>query len=335
MKWKKIVIIGITSLSLGACSNVTNSNLSNSGFNASVKQTISGGDIKGHQDKDNDVLEWLGIPYATANRWQAPEEVEAWSDTFDATKPGEQDIQVSNGKIVGSESALNLDVVRPDSDEDNLPVIVYIHGGNNQTGNAQEIRGNTLVNDINAIYVSVNYRLGVLGFNPLAALKTGNDEENSGNYSLLDIAAALDWVKENIETFGGDKDNITLAGFSAGGRDVMATLISPLFAGKYDKAISFSGGMTLSEETESQEIFAAAISPLVVEDGIKATEEEANTWLLTANNDVENYLRGISAERLAGLMGNAAIRMKAFPHLLTVLLSLNLALKPKVIMMSL
>ena len=59
----------------------------------------------------------------------------------------------------------------------------------------------------------------------------------------------------------------------------MATLISPLFAGKYDKAISFSGGMTLSEETESQEIFAAAISPLVVEDGIKATEEEANTWL--------------------------------------------------------
>lgn len=65
----------------------------------------------------------------------------------------------------------------------------------------------------------------------------------------------------------------------------------------------------------SQEIFAAAISPLVVEDGIKATEEEANTWLLTANNDVENYLRGISAERLAGLMGNAAIRMKAFPHL--------------------
>lgn len=228
MKWKKIVIIGITSLSLGACSNVTNSNLSNSGFNASVKQTISGGDIKGHQDKDNDVLEWLGIPYATANRWQAPEEVEAWSDTFDATKPGEQDIQVSNGKIVGSESALNLDVVRPDSDEDNLPVIVYIHGGNNQTGNAQEIRGNTLVNDINAIYVSVNYRLGVLGFNPLAALKTGNDEENSGNYSLLDIAAALDWVKENIETFGGDKDNITLAGFSAGGRDVMATLISPL-----------------------------------------------------------------------------------------------------------
>ena len=227
-------------------------------------------------------------------------------------------------------------MVRPDSDEDNLPVIVYIHGGNNQTGNAQEIRGNTLVNDINAIYVSVNYRLGVLGFNPLAALKTGNDEENSGNYSLLDIAAALDWVKENIETFGGDKDNITLAGFSAGGRDVMATLISPLFAGKYDKAISFSGGMTLSEETESQEIFAAAISPLVVEDGIKATEEEANTWLLTANNDVENYLRGISAERLAGLMGNAAIRMKLFHiSILTVLLSLNLALKPKVIMMSL
>lgn len=315
MKWQKIAMLGITSLFLGACSNVTNSHLNNSDFNASIKQTISGGDIKGHQDKDNDVLEWLGIPYATASRWQAPEEVEAWSDTFDATKPGEQAIQVSNGNIVGSEEALNLDVVRPDSDEDKLPVIVYLHGGNNQTGNAQEIKGNTLVNDINAVYVSVNYRLGVLGFNPLEALKTGNAEENSGNYSLLDIAAALDWVKENIESFGGDKDNITLAGFSAGGRDVMATLISPLFAGKYDKAISFSGGMTLAEERESQEIFAAALSPLVVEDGIKASEEEAKTWLLTSHNDVEDYLRGVAAERLAGLMGNAAIRMKVFPHL--------------------
>ena len=109
--------------------------------------------------------------------------------------------------------------------------------------------------------MSVNYRLGALGFNPLDALKTGSDEENSGNFALLDIAQALDWVEKNIETFGGNKDNVTLAGFSAGGRDVMATLISPTFKGKYDKAISFSGGMTLSDEEESQEIFATAIAP--------------------------------------------------------------------------
>lgn len=217
--------------------------------------------------------------------------------------------------MTGSEDALNLDVVRPDSKKKQLPVIVYIHGGNNQTGAAQEIKGNSFVNDINAVYVSVNYRLGALGFNPLQALKTGSAEENSGNFSLLDIAAALDWVKANVATFGGDKDNITLAGFSAGGRDVMASLISPIFKGKFNKAISFSGGMTLSDETSSQETFAKAISPLVVQDGVKSNEAEAQTWLQSDSKEVKDYLYKLDAKRLASLMGNAGIRMSVFPHL--------------------
>ena len=79
-------------------------------------------------------------------------------------------IQYSNGQVTGSEASLNLDVVRPDTKKKNLPVLVYIHGGNNQTGTAQEIKGNSFVKDLNAVYVSVNYRLGVLGFNPLAAV---------------------------------------------------------------------------------------------------------------------------------------------------------------------
>lgn len=314
-KLSKVVILGASGLLLVACSNANDSTSDVSKFNASVEQTISSGDIKGKEDTDNNVLEWLGIPYANADRWQAPEDVEEWSDTFGATEYGDVAIQLSDGEVIGSEDALNLDVVRPDSEEADLPVIVYLHGGNNQTGSSQEIKGNSFVNDIGAVYVSVNYRLGALGFNPLEALKTGTDEANSGNYSLLDIAAALNWVEENIETFGGDKDNVTLAGFSAGGRDVMATLISPIFEGKYDKAISFSGGMTLADEEESQDTFAAAIAPLVVEDGVKSTEEEAKAWLLTTGSDVEDYLKGVSAERLASLMGNAAIRMSVFPHL--------------------
>ncbi|RCW16410.1 carboxylesterase [Streptococcus gallolyticus] len=314
-KLSKVVILGASCLLLAACRNANNSISDASTFKASIELTISSGDIKGKKDTDNDVLEWLGIPYATADRWQAPENVTKWSGTFDATEYGDVAIQLANGAVTGSEDALNLDVVRPDSEEADLPVIVYLHGGNNQTGSSQEIKGSSFVNDINAVYVSVNYRLGALGFNPLEALKTGTNEENSGNYSLLDIATALDWVEKNIETFGGDKDNVTLAGFSAGGRDVMATLISPLFEGKYDKAISFSGGMTLSDEAESQDIFATAIAPLVVEDGVKPTEEAAKAWLLTKGADVEDYLKGISAERLASLMGNAAIRMSVFPHL--------------------
>ncbi|HEM2750063.1 TPA: carboxylesterase/lipase family protein [Streptococcus suis] len=288
-------------------------------FKNDITKTISSGEIKGKKDSTTATIEWLGIPYAAEPvgelRWKAPQPVEKWEGSFDATEIGSPFIQISKGEVVGSEGALNLDVVRPDNTEANLPVIVFLHGGNNQTGHAQEIKGNGFVNDINAVYVSINYRLGALGFNPLEALKTGTDEENSGNYTLLDIAAALDWVEENIEVFGGDKDNVTLAGFSAGGRDVMATLISPLFKDKYDKAISFSGGMTLADETDSQDIFATAIAPLVVEDGIKSTELEAKEWLLSNDRQVADYLYGLSAERLASLMGNAGIRMSVFPHL--------------------
>lgn len=300
-------------LTLTACSHKSTESADT--FNQSTTQTIETGNIKGKKDTENNALEWLGVPYAQAERWQAPKEVDKWDDTFDATEYGEKDIQFSNNEVVGSENELNLDIVRPDTDETDLPVLVFLHGGNNQTGHAQEIKGNTLANDSNAVYVSVNYRLGALGFNPLDALKTGSDEENSGNFALLDIAQALDWVEKNIETFGGNKDNVTLAGFSAGGRDVMVTLISPTFKGKYDKAISFSGGMTLSDEEESQEIFATAIAPLVVEDGLQPTEEDAKNWLLEDNNEIADYLKNLSADRLAPFMGNAGIRMSVFPHL--------------------
>lgn len=310
--WLSLVLL----LFLAACSQTKKEAVT---FKNEVTQTIASGQVKGKQDQENGVLEWLGVPYAAAPvgdlRWKEPQTVKAWKKTFDATKAGEKFVQFSNGEVVGSEGDLNLDLVRPDTTEAGLPVIVFLHGGNNQTGHAQEIKGNTFVKDVNAVYVSVNYRLGALGFNPLEALKTGTDLEKSGNFTLLDIAVALDWVQENIEVFGGDKNNVTLAGFSAGGRDVMATLISPLFKGKYHKAISFSGGMTLADEAESQEIFATALAPLVVEDGVKVDEAAAKEWLLTSDKDVEDYLYSISADRLAPLMGNAAIRMLVFPHL--------------------
>ncbi|HEM3486165.1 MULTISPECIES: carboxylesterase family protein [Streptococcus] len=318
MKKKLFYMLTVLSFSILAACGQTN-NAKTSIFDNEVTKVIASGEVTGKKDNTSSTIEWLGIPYAAEPvgelRWKAPQPVEKWEGSFDATEVGSPYIQISKGDVIGSEGALNLDVVRPDNTEGDLPVLVFLHGGNNQTGHAQEIKGNGFVNDLNAVYVSVNYRLGALGFNPLDALKNGTDEENSGNYTLLDIAAALDWVEENIEVFGGDKDNVTLAGFSAGGRDVMATLISPLFKDKYDKAISFSGGMTLADETDSQDIFATAIAPLVVEDGIKSTELEAKEWLLSNDDQVTDYLYGLPAERLASLMGNAGIRMSVFPHL--------------------
>ena len=295
------------------------SSQSSQGSTDNTIRETSFGPVQGYKDNKSNVYIWKGIPYAKAPvgnlRWKAPQDPDKWTKTYDATKSGQIGIQYTSGKTVGSEDCLNLDVYSPDTEDKDLPVIVYIHGGNNQTGQSSEIDGRTLANDSKCIFVSLNYRLGVLGFNCLPALRTGNSEEDSGNYSLLDIAKALDWVKSNISVFGGNADNITVSGFSAGGRDVMAMLISPIFKGKFNKAISFSGGMTTSDISDSTAVIAKALAPFVVEDKVKATTNEAAEWLQSSDESVKTYLYGLSAERLTTVMQNAGIRMSAFPHL--------------------
>jgi para-nitrobenzyl esterase len=288
-------------------------------YKQGVTQETKYGNVKGYENKEENTLVWKGVPYAKSPvgelRWKAPEDPAPFEGTLDATKPGNIAIQSSAQGIKGSEDSLNLDIYRPNTNKKNLPVLFFIHGGNNQTGTSEEITGEAFVNDLEAIFVSVNYRLGPLGFNPLPALNTGNELEDSGNYALLDIAKSLDWVKKNIKSFGGDPNNVTISGFSAGGRDVMAALASPIFEGKFQKAIAFSGGMTMADQDDSIKVFAKAIAPLVVQDSVKSTEEEAYQWLQTEDEEVREYLYSLSADRLSGLMSNAAIRMSVFPHL--------------------
>lgn len=326
MKW---VVLVTTFLTLAGCNqqnstesnatDVTSENIASSETLASdllIRETQFGSVMAYEEDE---ALIWQGIPYggdtSGENRWQAPTDPQPWSETLDATQAGVVALQAGADGVTGSEDALNLDIYRPNNETEDLPVLVYIHGGNNQTGQAQEISGKSFVSSQDAIVVSVNYRLGPLGFNPLPALKTGSDEENSGNYAMLDLAKSLDWIRANIGEFGGDSNNITVSGFSAGGRDVMAMLISPLFEGKFDKAISFSGGMTIADEEKSQDIFAESIAPLVVEDGVKNDENQAKKWLLTSDEEVKDYLYNLDGIRLVGLMSNAGIRMDVFPHL--------------------
>ena len=292
-------------------------------FHADIVQQIKNGEIKGSLINEDQTLVWNGVPYAAAPvgelRWRAPQDHEDWEGTFDATQDGNIGIQVSGGEVIGEEDCLNLDIYRPNTDETNLPILVYIHGGNNQTGNSKEFPLEKLAVSANCMVISLNYRLGCLGFNSLPALKTGDPLEDSGNYTMLDFVKALDWIAENAESLGADPDNITVSGFSAGGRDVMAMLISPIFEGKFQKAISFSGGMTVADVQDSQNVTAKAIAPLVVEDGVKTSEEEAIAWLLsedeTQKEEVREYLYGVDAGRLAGIMTNAGIRMSVFPHL--------------------
>lgn len=289
------------------------------GNTPSLVRTTQFGKVKGI--KENNTLNWKGIPYggsvAGSHRWKAPTNPKRWKKVKSTTKAIAA-VQYNNNRVTGSESkALTLDITRPNNDKKNLPVLVYIHGGNNQTGNSQEINGSDFVKKHNAVYVAINYRLGALGFNPLQALKGKDKYTNSGNYTLLDIHKALNWVNKNIDNFGGNKKNITVSGFSAGGRDVMAMLISPMFHNQFKKAIVFSGGMTLSDVKKSQKVYAKAFAPLVVEDKRAKTQRQAEKWLLSSKNkkQVKKYLYSIKANRLAKLMGNAGIRMSVFPHL--------------------
>lgn len=260
-------------------------------------------------------LVWYGIPYGAAPvgelRWQAPQDPAVWTEAKDCTAPSEVAYQYGSG-VIGTEDCLKLDVyTTPNAHK--LPVLVFIHGGNNQTGNTKEILGSELVVRDNCVFVTLDYRLGLFGFNCLPALCRGSDD--TGNFTLLDIAKALDWVKDNIAQFGGDADNITISGFSAGGRDVMAMLTSPLFAGRFQKAIAFSGGMTIADETASVSQIALAIAPLAVEDGLFADTAAAKAWLMTDGEDVRDWLYSLDSARLCPLMSNAGIRMSVFPHL--------------------
>ncbi len=277
------------------------------------------GMVKGTYDVKYGTVKWLGVPYAQVadgeKRWSLPQKSDDYDGILDCTKSAPANLQFNGKEVVGKEGVLTLDIYRPDTTEKNLPVLVFLHGGNNQTGNSNMWIGDKFVKEANAVYVSVQYRLGLLGFNNLPALATSNKIQSSGNYGFIDQAYALEWIKNNIDRFGGDTDNITVSGFSAGGRDVMGMLISPLFKGKFDKAISFSGGLTVADYDESQKIIASKLAPLVVADGICQTEDAAAKWLMQNDENVRDYLMNISGERLAPVMAGALIRMKSFPHL--------------------
>lgn len=290
-------------------------------FNNEVK--TQQGVVVGAYDAAHQVVAWQGVPYAApakgANRWREAQKPLKHKAILDCTKQAPANIQYNGKKVIGEEGVLTLDIVRPDTSEKNLPVMVYFHGGNNQASNSHLMEGNKLAQKGNMVYVSVQYRLGLLGFNNLPALADGNDKEKSGNFGFIDQASALDWVHENIKSFGGDAKNITVSGFSAGGRDVMAMLISPVFKDKFAKAISFSGGLTVADVQASQKVIAKTIAPLVVEDGRQDNLINAENWLLSDKGKdkkaVRNYLANVQAERIAPLMAGAVIRMSAFPHL--------------------
>jgi len=213
---------------------------------------------------------FVGIPYAAAPvdalRWQPPQPAVIGSE-FDATVAGAACPQIASPYGVGSENedclSLNVDKPKPrqgKNAQQKLPVVVWMHGGSLTSGVSSLYDPVKLVKR-NLVVVTINYRLGALGYLSHPALAAETKAGNSGNYGLMDQQAALRWVRDNIAAFGGDPDNVTLSGQSAGGYSVLANLVSPASAGLFHKAIVQSGVYTLEEPTQQQwEVAGSALA---------------------------------------------------------------------------
>ncbi|GAA3439134.1 carboxylesterase/lipase family protein [Kutzneria kofuensis] len=191
-----------------------------------------------------DYRSFQGIPYAAppvgALRWRPPAPVQPWTQPRDATKPGNACPQAP-GEPRTDEDCLYLDVTTPRHDTGRLPVMVWIHGGSFIAGAGTDIDARSFADKAHAIVVTINYRLGVLGFLAHPALDAESGDQ-SGDYGIQDQQAALRWVKANAAAFGGDPGNVTLFGQSAGGASVCMNLASPGAAGLFERAITESGG---------------------------------------------------------------------------------------------
>jgi len=218
---------------------------------AAPQVTIAQGALTGASTDGVDA--YKGIPFAAPPvgelRWRAPQPAPHWKGARDATAFGPACLQhPTEGLMVRanlplSEDCLTLNIWTPQARAAKLPVMVWIHGGGFTQGASSIPRydGAALARH-GVVLVSINYRLGRLGFFALPALAAEHPNEPSGNYGLLDQIAALKWLRDNIAAFGGDPKNITIFGESAGGVSVEALMTSPPAKGLFAKAISESGG---------------------------------------------------------------------------------------------
>jgi hypothetical protein len=261
---------------------------------------IDSGRISGITDAG--VMSYKGIPYAAPPvgdlRWRAPQPVPVWTGVRAANKVGPLCMQIVNtgdngvGPPPDSEDCLNLDVYAPASGKRaKLPVMFWIHGGGyvNGSGTAALYDGSELAKQ-GVVVVSINYRLGRFGFFAHPALTKENPDGPLGNYAFMDQIAALQWVKRNIAVFGGNPDNVTIFGESAGGGAVINLMISPAAQGLFHKAISQSGVARVPFPYLNR----------TNEEGIPSAQEQGKAFasMLGVTTDDVTALRAIPAQRI-------------------------------------
>ncbi|HEY2736253.1 MAG TPA: carboxylesterase family protein [Polyangiales bacterium] len=230
------------SITAGACSS-DDSMQSANGLGTDVVMVPNVGTIQG--STSTGMRSWKGIPYAAppvgALRWKPPQKAAPLSGVYDATKFGSGCVQSANGSFgSGStdENCLFLNVYAP-TGAGPYPVMFWIHGGAFLSGDATTYDPSALVAQ-GVVVVTINYRLGLMGFLASSAIDNGAGVAST-NYGLLDQQFALQWVQDNIASFGGDESNVTIFGESAGGFSVHSQLVMPNAHGLFQKAIVESG----------------------------------------------------------------------------------------------
>lgn len=252
---------------------------------AADQVTTDKGVVEGTASADSKIRIFKGIPYAAppagALRWKAPQPAANWTGVRKATEFGSRCMQghIYNDMLFRdpgpSEDCLYLNVWTPAaSAQEKLPVMVWIYGGGYGAGAASEPRqdGENLARK-GVVVVSMNYRLGVFGFFAHPELAKESGHGSSGNYGLMDQTAALQWVQKNIAAFGGDPNNVTIFGESAGSFSVSAQMASPLAQGLFQRAIGESGAFfsttldlkTLAKAEQDDAKFAEAVGAPTLE----------------------------------------------------------------------
>lgn len=242
------VIIGVTfTAALAVSSSTTYAKSESAGALVRTQQGMAQGLTVGN------VEQFLGLPYAAPPlgelRWKAPAPPKPYPGTLQATAFPAPCVQgnAPAGFPPPNEDCLYLNLYRPLGSKEGkkMPVLIYIHGGGFGGGTASARDGMQLATGNDMIVITINYRLGALGWLALAGLDAESPNgSSSGNYGFLDMLAALRWVQNNIAAFGGDKSNVTLAGTSAGGIGVCTLMTAPLHDRPFQRAIIESGECT-------------------------------------------------------------------------------------------
>ncbi|MFC4261179.1 carboxylesterase family protein [Marinobacter lacisalsi] len=269
---------------------------------AGMTVATTGGDLQGFEANE-DTWQFLGVPYGKPPvgdlRWRPPEPAEPWDGVRMAVSWADQSAQnptlesANEGGM--SEDSLYLNITTP-KDADDLPVMVWFHGGSFSilSANSRQYNNPDSLTTKGVVLVTVNHRLGPFGYiaHPLLTEESGYN--GSGNYGQMDLVLALQWVQDNIEAFGGDPDNVTLFGQSGGGGKAYSLMNSPQATGLFHKAIVQSGFAPLDPESAPEDSLAAseAVGTALFERlGVSTLEEaRALSWTEITQADLDNNI---------------------------------------------